>query len=254
MRTALLPVVLAVALVGCRDAAQDPSPTEVAVRIEAPGGVVHTESGPVSLASLHGTPVVLQFAEADDADAWAALADAAADLEASGAVVLTVETDGDGAETAEAFGYEGRPLVVVVDGEGTLRGSAEPTSGDAVFALVAPVLAEADLAQTVAWEGADTMEELTAIGGVIVDLGSDPDAFPYALRIALDALSVDALPADLGTPLAFVGDGAEEAARRAVSWGYAAVHVAGPAGEVHEVEAERPPLDDWQPGRRGVRG
>ena len=169
-------------------------------------------------------------------------------------MVLAVEVEGAGDETAQAFGYDGDPLVLVVDGEGVLRGRAEPVSGDAVYALAAPVLAESDLAQTVAWEGAHSLEGLTAVGGVIVDLGADPNAFPHALRIALDALSAEALPADLGTPLAFVGDDAEEAAQRTVEWGYVSVFVASREGDLREIEAERPALDDWRERRGGVRG
>ncbi len=252
MRTVLLSLLAAAALIGCREA--EPEPAAMGGRTPAPAVVIHTEGGPVRLSSLHGAPVVLQFAGADDVDAWAALAEVVGDLEASGAVVLAVEADGPDAATAEAFGYDGRPLAVVVDGEGTIRGQTAPTSGDAVFDLAAPVLAEADLAQTVAWTGAESLDALVASGGMVVDVGRAPSATPYALRIALEDLSLDALPADLGTPLAFVGDTAAEAARQAVTWGYAAVFVAAPDGGLTELTPERPPVEDWRPQRGGVRG
>ncbi len=251
MQTLLFVLVVALALAGCR---AEERPAAATARAAAPAVVVHTERGPVHLPSLQGSPVVLHFAEASDAAAWAALADAAADLEASGAVVLAVRTDGPDAPAAEAFGYEGRPLTVVVDGEGTVRGRVEPVSGDDVFALAAPVLAEADLAQTVSWPGARTLDALVASGGVVVDLGPGPASVPNALRLTPDALSLDALPADLGTPLAFVGETAADAARQATEWGYAAVFVAAPDGALTEVAPAPPPADGGRRQRDGVRG
>lgn len=251
MRPLVLLLLLTV-VAGCREAEPGP-PAATTVRAAAPTVIVHTDEGPVHLSSLHGSTVVLQFANAADADAWAALADAVGDLEASGAIVLAVEADGPGAVEAEAFGYDGHPLTVVVDGEGTIRGRTEPTSGDAVFELAAPVLAEADLAQTVAWPGAETIEALVSAGGVIVDLGAEAGAFPNALRLLPEDPTLDALPADLGTPLAFVGATAEDVARQAVERGYAAVFVAAPDGVLTEIMPERPPAGAWQPSG-GVRG
>lgn len=262
LRLRLLPLLVALVLAGCQPEVQEPKVYGGGVvRPVAPAVALPTEAGPVHLSTLRGTPVVVQFAAAADADAWAALADAAADLEASGAVVLAVQTDGAGAAAAEAFGYAGLPLAVVVDGEGTVRGRTAPTSGDAVFGLAAPVLAEADLAQTVAWTGASTLDLLVDAGGVVISVAekairadADSSLSPAVLSLSLEALSVEALPADLGTPLAFVGEAAEDAARRAVSWGYAAVYVASAEGALREVEAERPTLDDWRSRRGSVRG
>ena len=218
----------------------------------APRVAVPTADGPVELAALQGRPVVIQFAPADDAQAWAALADALGDLEAAGATVLSVTVGGDQAEAARAFGYRGAPMAVVVDGEGTIRGRAAPASGDALFALAGPVLAEADVAKTVSWQGAETLGGLVAAGGVVVTTDAAPGQ--PSLVIDPDLFSAQDLPADLGTPLAFVGDGAAGHAASAAGWGYVAVFVAGADGALSPVEGELPRGMDREPGRRGVRG
>ena len=228
--------------------------TAAAERAPAPHVTLPTADGPVDLATLAGRPVVLHFASADAADAWAALADALDDLEAAGATVVAVTVDGAEAE-ARAFGYDGDPLAVVVDGEGAVRGRAHPRSGDDLFALASPVLAEADVAATVSWRGAETLDALAAVGGVVVDVSEpgDPEvAPPHALRVAADTLAALDLPADLGTPLAFVGPDAAEAAGRATRWGYAAVFVADADGALAPVA---PPTPRDRPLRSGgVRG
>jgi len=236
-------------------ACQTPAPGDdgalpVSPRRPAPAVMLPTADGPVALAAFMGRPVVLQFADADATDAWAALGDALGDLEAAGATVVAVTVGGAEAEAAAAFGYTGAPLAVVVDSEGTVRDQGSPRTGDDLFRLASPVLAEADLADTVSWQGAETLAELTAAGGVVVDV-RDPAApgYPFALRVAADTMAAIDLPADLGTPLAFVGTGAAQAARRAVGWGYAAVFVADAAGALTPVEA--PPRPEWRPRRSG---
>ena len=228
----------------------------VAERRAAPAVVLPTAEGPVDLAGLVGRPVVLQFAPAEATDAWAALGDALADLEAAGATVVAVTVGGAEAEAAAAFGYAGAPLAVVVDSEGTVRGQAEPRSGDDLFRLASPVLAEADVAATVSWEGAGTLDELAWAGGLVVDVSEPGDpvlGLPHALHVAADTLEALDLPADLGTPFAFAGPDASEAAGRAASWGYAAVFVADAAGALVPVEPE--PRREWRPRReRSVRG
>ena len=245
------------AAAGCADVTGGESEGGAVERIEAvathggaPAVTLESTEGPVSLAALHGRPVVVHLADPAAAAAWAAFEDAAADLEASGAVVVAVPVADPRAEGPAALGYDGSPLAVVVDGEGAVRARLAPTSGDALFAAAAPVLAEYDLAQTVAWPGADTVEDLVRAGGVVVDLGTGAPA-AHALRAGLDSLSAETLPADLGTPLAFVGPDAAEAARRAVGWGYAAVYAVDAAGRMGAVEPPRP-----TPPRRagGVRG
>lgn len=242
-------LLLGAALAGCAPEADAPADGAVE-RTPAPAVVLDTEAGPVSLSRFVGRPVVVQFAPAGDAGAWAALADALADLEAGGAVVLAVQTDRAAPGVAEAFGFEGAPLVVVVDGEGTVRGRAAPTSGDALFALAGPVLAEADIAEAVSWSGADSLDALVRAGGVVVAMDAETDV-PYALRLDVATFTAESLPADLGTPLAFVGPEAEGAAERAASWGYAAVFVADDAGALTPVEGSPPP-GLARPG--GVRG
>ena len=224
-------------------------------REAAPRVTLPTADGPVDLASLVGRPVVLHFATADDDDAWASLADALADLEAAGAAVVAVTVDGAEDKAARAFGYDGTALAVVVDGEGTVRGRMTPRSGDDLFALAGPVLAEVDLASTVSWEGADTLDALIEAGGVVVDVSEAGDPVLDAdLHIAADTLAARDLPADLGTPLAFVGPDAAEAAERATRWGYAAVFVADAAGDLAPVEPELIPETDRPIRTGGVRG
>lgn len=248
-RTALL---FTLTLAACEIPA--PAPPAAVATERAPAVQVPTVDGPVDLAALAGRPVVVQFATADDADAWAALGDALGDLEAAGATVLAVTVDGAEAEAAKAFGYTGAPLAVVVDGEGVLRGRAQPLSGDALFSLAAPVLAEADIAATVEWKGAETLDALLSAGGLVIDVSETPSG-RGALQIAADTLTAQDLPADLGTPIAFVGEDADMAADAAAGWGYASVFVAEADGTLDAVEAPPPP--SFRPsGRRGrgVRG
>ena len=231
----------------------DPASSAPPERAPAPHVAVPTADGPVDLAALAGRPVVIQFAPADAADAWAALDDALKDLEAAGATVLAVAVDGAEAEAAAAFGYRGLPLAVVVDAEGTVRGRGHPLSGDALFALAGPVLAEADVAGSVEWRGAETLDALVAAGGVVVASTEDPSPAPHALRIDPDTFGAQDLPADIGTPLAFAGPTAAASAARAARWGYAAVFVADADGALTPVDAAPPP-GMTRPGRRAVRG
>lgn len=250
-----LRLVLAAVLLGGATACA-PGEEPVALAPEpAPTVVLDTEAGPVHLADLVGRPVVVQLAPSHDEGAWAAFADALADLEASGAVVVAVETDGAAPEVAEAFGYDGTPLAVVVDGAGTVRGRTAPTSGDALFEMAGPVLAEADLTGTVSWPGADSLDALVDAGGLVVALAPTtdlPDGTP-ALHLDMATLAAEDLPADLGTPLAFIGTEANVAAEQAVGWGYAAVFVADAGGGLAPVEAPLPPAPE-APRSRGVRG
>ncbi|WP_412062834.1 hypothetical protein [Rubrivirga sp. IMCC45206] len=241
----------ALALAACADPADAPLATAsgggVAARERAPQVVVPTQNGLVDLATLAGHPVVLHFGDGTDGD----IAQALADLEAAGATVLVVAAGGEGAEAARAFGYDGAPLAVVVDAEGDVRGRSTATTGDGLFALASPVLAEADISDSVAWGGADTLAQLLASGGVVVDV-SETNAGPdVALDLAADTMAASDLPADLGTPLAFVGPDAETAARRAARWGYAAAFIVDEEGALFPVEAPAP-RSARRPG--GVRG
>ena len=246
VRRAVLIGVLA-GLAGCA-----PEPDPGPERSPAPQVAVPTTDGPVDLAALAGSPVVIQFAPAGDAQAWAALDDALKDLEAAGATVLAVTVDGAEAEAAAAFGYRGVPLAVVVDGEGTVRGRTRPASGDALFAMASPVLAESDVAATVEWRGADTVAALVAAGGVVV--AAEPMPGVPALLIDPDGFSAQDLPADLGTPLAFAGPTAGASAASAARWGYVSVFTADAGGALTPVAAELPRGLDEPHAPRGVRG
>ncbi len=257
-RFVLLAAVLGVA--GCGPGPATPPDGQAASRTErspAPRVAVPTDKGPVELATLQGRPVVIQFGASGDAAAWAALADALGDLEAAGATVLSVTVDGAEAQ-ARAFGYDGVPLAVVVDGEGTIRGRGAPSSGDALFALAGPVLAEADVAETVQWRGADTLDQLTDAGGVVVTTLGQISGVEAVLQIDPDGYSALDLPADLGTPLAFAGPDAPGYAGQAAGWGYVSVYVSDDRGALTSVEAELPrgieAPGDSKPRRRGVRG
>lgn len=260
-RPLLLAALLPLAACGAEPTAAPPAeaaaPAVRSERTRAPSVILPTAEGPVDLAALVGRPVVVHFAPPDDDAAEAVLADALADLEAAGATVVAVTVGDAEAEAARAFGYEGAALAIVVDGEGTVRGRAAPRTGDDLFALAGPVLAEADVASTVSWRGVETLASLEAAGGVVVDVSEpgDPAVAPaHALRVAADTLAALDLPADLGTPLAFVGPDAAEAADRATRWGYVSVYVAGADGGLTVVEPAPPPAHDrpWRSG--GVRG
>ncbi|MEM0962640.1 MAG: hypothetical protein AAGK21_08915 [Bacteroidota bacterium] len=245
-------VLLSTLLAACGTKPVPDGPTGAVAAERVPNVVVPTDAGLVDIASLAGQPVVLQFAEPGD-PAWDDLADALADLEAAGATVLSVPVDGVEREAAEAFGFEGPALAVVVDGEGTVRGRTETPSGEDLFALASPVLAEADIAETVAWQGAHTLDALVGAGGLIVQVGEEA-SLRLSLHIAADTLTAADLPADLGTPLAFVGQDAEDAAQSALRWGYAAVYVADDEETLTEVR--RAPPTPPSPARRsgGARG
>ena len=250
LRALLLGAVLAGGpLVGCAPETEAPEAATL-----APAVTLDTEAGPVHLADLVGKPVVVQLAPADDVGAWAALADALEDLEASGAVVVAVETDGADPEVAKAFGFDGTALAVVVDGAGTVRGRTAPTSGDALFAMAGPVLAEADVAESVSWPGADSLAKLVEAGGVAVTLDAEAAGPAHTLRLDAATFTAEDLPADLGTPLAFLGPEAETAAQQAASWGYAAVFVADDSGALSSVETAPLPAPTGSPRSGGVRG
>jgi hypothetical protein len=142
-------------------------------------------------------------------------------------------------------------------GVGAVRARATPRSGDDLFALASPVLAEADLAQTVSWQGADTLDRLIEAGGVVVDVSEPGDphvAPPHALHVAADTLAALDLPADLGTPIAFVGPEAGEAAERATRWGYVSVYRADADGSLTAVAPDPLPAVDRPARSGGVRG
>jgi len=242
---------LAAVYVSSRPAGPAASPTGPAPDVSFDG-----PRGTFRLADERGRPVVLQFAPADSVEAWAVLAEAYAHLEAVGALVVGVATSGDapespfdvgrdpGAEAAEAFGYDGRPLAVVVDAGGRLRGHASPRDVAALYALAAPVLVEVDGA---------------AVESVMLDLrpAAQRDAegpLPRAIVASADALSAADLPADLAVPIVVVGPGAEAVAGRVRAWGYPDVQILGDAGVTDEPSVASPALEPVAPPRPSVRG
>jgi peroxiredoxin len=221
----------------------------------APDVAFDGPDGRFRLADERGHPVVLQFAPADSLEAWAVLAEAYAHLEAVGAVVLGVATAGDapespfavghdpGAHAAEAFGYDGRPLTVVVDATGRLRGHASPRDAAAVYALAAPVLLETEAAG---------LESVT-LDLRPADQRAAEGRLPRAIVSAPDALTAADLPADLAVPLVVVGPDAEAVAARVREWGYPDVQVLGDAGVLDDEPLVEPLVED-APARPSVRG
>ena len=144
-------------------------------------------------------------------------------------------------------------MTVVVDGEGTVRGRGHRArTGDDLFALAGPVLAEADVARTVEWRGAGSVDALVEAGGVVVAAQAVPGV--PALLIDPDLFSAQDLPADLGTPLAFVGPTASASAASAAGWGYVSVFTADADGALTPVSSRPPPGLDEPRRPRGVRG
>ena len=238
----LAPVLLAALAAGCADSAAP-------VGGPAPDVTIETSAGPLHLSGAGGQRLVIQFAPADSVEAWTALADAAADLTAEGAVVVGVSTDGpppkspfrvatDDGGAAAAFGYVGVPLAVVIDGQGVLRGIAAPRHADDLFALAAPVLLEPDgvavAGPTLPVVGtaldADGVDRLVRSGAALIDLRDralrDAEgSVPYALVCPLGRLAADVLPADIAAPVVLLGPDAAGAAAQAAGWGYRNVHV-----------------------------
>lgn len=260
----VLAVSLVALLAGC---VGDAGPEAMA---EAPDVTIAGARGPFHLGAMRGRPVVLQFAPADSLDAWAALADAHRNLEASGAVVFGVATDGLAPESpynvgtdpdgkaATAFGYRGAPLAVVIDPSGRIRGHVAPRHASDLYALTAPVLVEMEDAR-----GVTSPAEAAALrraSTVIVDLRPHAlrraeGALPYALVADPATLAAIDLPADLALPIVLVGPAAEGLAASVVGWGYGDVQVIADADGLL-LDPAAPPIPDPPPAprRRTVRG
>ncbi len=220
----------------------------------APDVAFDSPDGPFRLADERGRPVVLQFAPADSVEAWAVLAEAYAQLEAVGALVVGVATSGDapespfavgldpGAQAAEAFGYDGRPLAVVVDAGGRVRGHASPRDAAALYALAAPVLVE----------GAATGAESVTLDVRPTDQRVAEGALAHAIVASPAALTAADLPADLAVAIVVVGPDAEAVAARVRGWGYPDVQVAAEAGAMDL--APEPVEPSGTPARPSVRG
>ena len=244
-----IPFTLALTLLligGCDRPDASPTASESAPMLEpAPEVSWHKDGHEVSLASLQGSTVLLHFADATS-PSWKALDEAYPDLNAEGATVLGVVTDGafipehayetiSSDELTRAFGVTLTPAAIVVDPEGRIRGRDNALDADAFFALAAPVLLDEAVNTPVSTPqiagrqlDVEALDQLMRAGAVLIDLR--PDAVREAegwVRLALpcplDALSAEYLPADLSATLVFLGPDAETAAELAAEWGYVSV-------------------------------
>lgn len=224
----------------------DPPPTPDAAAsaptdapVMDPDLVVATAEESVRLGDHRGDVLVLQLAPAAAAGAWAALDDAHADLAAEGATVIGLVTDGrlDGdrlypvrhtaaGDWSSALGYQGAPLTVVIGPAGRLRGRSADMTGDAIVAVAAPVLLEAEAAAPALDVApaltADAVEALVRDGAALIDVRPTGEPLAHALAIPLASLRPDVLPPDPGVAVVFVGPDAAAAAEQAAAWGHTA--------------------------------
>lgn len=240
-------LVLLFGLMGCNR--PDASPTRTAPTAPeaavAPDVSWSRNGEPVSLTSLRGRTVLLHFADAAS-PSWAALAEAYPDLDAEGATILGVVTDGDslpttpfeityGDELAEAFGVTLTPDAILVDAQGRVRNHAHALVADDFFALAGPVLLEESPSTPVSTPeargrqlDAAALDRLVRAGAVLIDLRSDADRdadgwVPNALPTPIEDLSAERLPADLSATLIFLGPNAGAASEQAGTLGYTSV-------------------------------
>lgn len=274
LRALILLLPLAVAGCGTPDA---PTP-DADLRAEATQPtldrdlVVATAEEAVRLGDHRGHVLVMQLAAADDEAAWLAFADAAVDLEAEGATLLGIVTDGhldpgalpfsirhaDGMAWADPLGFDGDPLTIVVGPQGRLRGRSVKASADAIIRLAAPVLLELDGAGTAVEVDvltASSVEALVRHGAALIDVRAEGEPLAHALAVPLARLSADRLPPDPATPVVFVGPDAPEAAALADAWGYAETHaLLDPAGLEMAAPIDALPVYDARDDLPRVRG
>lgn len=245
--TGLLALLLGLSGVGCDR--PDASPTVAALaapEVRSAPDVSWTRNGEsVSLASLRGKTVLLHFAESTS-PSWAELAEAHPDLEAEGATILGIVTDGDSisgmpfeitraVELAKAFGVTLTPDAILVDAQGQVRDHAHALDADDFFALAAPVLLEDGPSTPVSIPDAadrqldaEALNQLVRAGAVLIDLRADAERetdgwVPLALPCPAETLTTEHLPADLSATLIFLGSEADAASELATAWGYTSV-------------------------------
>ena len=283
--TRLAPLLLAFALplAACGggsapEAGPEAAPTQEA--FAAPSWEMDGPGGAFSLADAEGRAVVLQFAAAAP-EAWGPLAEAHADLDAAGALVVGAVTEGapgalrlpfatvadaDGA-VAASYGYTGAPLVVVIDAEGRLRARAEMVeTTDGFFALAAGALLDAEDEGTPLAPTSETREPqplapeavagMVREGAALLDLRPEAQreadgAIPHAL--VPEAFSAEVLPVNALVPVILAGPDALEAAFAAVDWGFQSVYVVEDAAPLADPEAaplapEADATEDARPG------
>lgn len=232
--------------------------------------------GQFSLADAAGRPVVLQFGPADEA-AWEALEEAHEDLQAAGALVVGAVTEGSpsslrlpfaavsdsGAVVARSYGYDGQPLVVVIDAEGRLRSRGEAVSStDQYFDLAASALLEADDVEAPLAPAAEArepiaitaaeVEALVREGAALLDLRDEEDRIRegpirYALICPVEAFSPEVLPMNALVPVILAGPTADTLAFDAVMWGYREVYMVLDASPLADHEADEITLPEPEP-------
>ena len=235
--------------------------------------VVATAEEAVRLGDHRGHVLVLQLAAASDEAAWLAFADAAPDLQAEGATLLGIVTEGRldgspalpfparharGLDWAEPLGFTGEALTVVVGPQGRLRGRGTRATADDIVVLAAPVLLELDAGGVdldVEVLTASTVEALVRHGAALIDVRPEGEPLAHALAVPLAHLTPDVLPPDPATPLVFVGPEAAAAAAIAADWGYAETHaLADPTGLAMAAPIDALPVYDARDDLPRVRG
>lgn len=271
MRSLVLLFALSAAACGAPDAPADASSASLEPTLDG-DLIVTTAEEAVRLGDHRGHVLVMQLAPAGD-DAWAAFSDAAPDLEAEGASLLGIVTEGrlddasalpfpirhaDGLAWAHAIGFTGEPLTVVVGPGGRLRGRGVSATADEIVMLAAPVLLEQDGVEDAFEVGpltATAVEGLVRRGAALFDVRAEGAPLAHALAVPFVRLAPELLPPDLATPLVFVGPDAAEAAALAGAWGYAEAHaLTDPTGLEMAAPIDELPAYDARDDLPRVRG
>ena len=153
-----------------------------------------------------------------------------------------------GAVVAERYGYNGTPLVVVIDAEGRLRSRAEAVaSTDQFFDLAANALLEADdveLPTESASEArapravtADEVRALVLEGAALFDLRPEAERdadgpIEYALIAPLESFGPEVLPMNALVPVILAGPAVDSLAAEVTVWGYREVYTLPDASRI----------------------
>lgn len=270
----LLPLVVLLAVSAC--GVEPEAPAAPASGLAAPTWVMTGPGGQFSLADAAGRPVVLQFGPAE-AEAWNALEEAHADLEAAGALVVGAVTEGSPSSVrlpfaavsdpegvvAETYGYTGTPLVVVIDAEGRLRSRGEAiVSADEYFDLAAGPLLEVDVVEAPLSPASEMREPvvvtadeaLTLVreGAALLDLRPEADRerdgpIAYALVCPVEQFARDVLPMNALVPIVLAGPDSFGLASEALEWGYREVYIVDDASGLADPEADLITIPEPEP-------